>query len=202
MNGLPVKNGLTQSQFAALMQMSAAELGALMLQAPAFAAQTPVAMARLSGAGVRYSFREALTIEAARQLTDDGGISMDNAIRIVISNVGRYFEDRNCAGGKTDSDFWIGVTRARNTWDQNKEARGAYPVTGFGAGEFWSGNHFAGTLAQVIAATQEWQRHDEQMYPDSDPAAIFLTNISAADRRLRNRAGGMIDADADEFNAS
>ncbi|MCW5694555.1 MAG: hypothetical protein KIT48_19520 [Pseudolabrys sp.] len=202
MNTPFAKHGLRQNQFAALMQMSVDEVRSLMNSMPSLASQTSVAMARLSGAGVRYSYREALAIEAARQLTDDGGLSMESAMRIVISNIGRYFEYRCSDSGKTDSDFWIGVTRARNTWDQAKEPRGSYPVTSFGPGEFWSGNHYAGALAEVLTTTQEWQRHDEQMYPESDPAAIFLTNISAADRRLRQRAGDLIEVDADEFTAT
>ena len=188
--------GLDQERFAKLLQFSRDNLRAAMRELPFIS--NSVSMARLDGRALRYSFREAVAIEAARQIADDGGLSMENALRITGPNIAQFFEPRESHISKTLSDFWIGVARARNTW--GAAPRGAFPVTGFGEGEYWSGVHFFGTLDRVVAEMRYWQQHDENEHPDSDPAAIFLSNVSAADRRLRKRAADLgIKIDENEF---
>jgi len=190
------KPGLSQEPFAKLMQFNRDDLRATMRDLPFVS--NGISMARLNGSGIRYSFSEALAIEAARQFADDGGISLENALRITGPNIAQYFQPRERHVGKTLADFWIGVARARNTW--GSAPRGSYPVTSFGAGEYWSGVHFFGSLHRVMAEIIHWQQHDEYEHPESDPATIFLSNISAADRRLRKRAADLgIKIEDNEF---
>jgi len=197
---IEAKPGLDQERFASLMQMSRADIRALMRELPFVSAGDSISMSRLAGRGVRYSYLEALAIEAARQLADDGGLSMENAMRIVGSGVANFFNSSDQNRSKVLSDFWVGVARARNSW--GKEPRGAYPATSFGPSEYWSGAHFFGSLDRVFGELRYWQQHDEDAHPDSDSAAIFLSNISAADRRLRKRAAELgIRIDATIFAA-
>ena len=135
---IEAKPGLDQEQFASLMQMSRADVRALTLDLP-FAAGTSdlISQMRREGRGVRYSYQEALAIEAARQLADDGGLSMANAMRIVGSGVGNFCASSEKDRSKVLSDFWVGAARARNSW--GKEPRGTYPVTSFGRAEYVSG---------------------------------------------------------------
>lgn len=69
--------------------------------------------------------------------------------------------------------------------------RASFPVTLFGSAEYWSSAHFSGTLAHINRDIAEYVSSVESDHPDSDPARIILTNVSAADRRLRKRAAAL-----------
>lgn len=139
----------------------------------------------------KFQFIDALAIEVARQMSDDSGILLKEAVRLVSYTgavtefIGR--ENPTQSAAKADSDFWLSVLGARASWGD--QPRGKWPVTGFGPGECWHRMHFTGAFDAITTCMLEWMQHDEAEWPDSDPARIFMANVSAADRRLRKRAG-------------
>ena len=135
-----------------------------------------------------FTYGDVLMIEVARQLHDDGGMPMADASKLVWNaGVAAGLEK---SGGGVSHDFWIAVVRHRNTWNPSTP-RGSFPVTLFGASEYWSSAHFSGTLADINREIAEYVSTTERDHPDSDPARIVLTNASAADRRLRKRAAAL-----------
>lgn len=133
-----------------------------------------------------FSYADALLCEVAMQLSDDGGMSFADA-SFLVANAGLAgFFSLSIGMLSRSDDFWTGIARNRNTW--GAAPRGSWQVTHFGPSEYWSSAHFAGTLEAITQEIEEYIRRIEIEHPDSDPARIFLTNVSAADRRLRRRA--------------
>ena len=132
-----------------------------------------------------FRYSDALQIEVARQLSDEDGPALADAAKFCSHALGNGYVFQPKQMGVL-YDHWFGAFRSRNTW--GSEPRGTWPVTAFGAGEYWSAMHCSGPLHQCHAEISFWLAHDEAQYPDSDPARIFLVNVSAADRRLRKRA--------------
>ncbi|MBN8976329.1 MAG: hypothetical protein J0I08_07615 [Rhizobiales bacterium] len=133
----------------------------------------------------RFTYAVALEIEVARQLSDNSGVPISEALRLGVYTmaVQGYV---NGASANTSGDFWMAVVASRNTW--GKEPRGSWPVTGFGPKEYWAELHFSGSLGAIAGEISEWIGRDQINHPDSDPARIVMANVSAADRRLRKRA--------------
>lgn len=135
-----------------------------------------------------FTYGDVLGIEVARQLHDDGGMPLADAAKLVWSaGVAVLWES---LGKGSPKDFWIAVVRHRNTWTPSTP-RGSFPVTLFGALEYWSSAHFSGMLADINRDIADYVSRVERDHPDSDPARIILTNVSAADRRLRKRAAAL-----------
>lgn len=140
----------------------------------------------------RYVYADALTIEVANQISADGGVSLlvANDLIVMTCGVKRYQAATRAGSAKLpdnkSDDFWIGVLKSRNsTTDENVR----HPeISGLSDREHWSGAHASGSLASVIAELQRQITLDHELYPDADAARIFLVNISAADRRLQQRA--------------
>jgi hypothetical protein len=132
-----------------------------------------------------FTYGDVLGIEVARQLHDDGGMPLDDAAKLVWSAGVAVLWESSAKGAPRD--FWIAVVRHRNTWTPSRP-RGSFPVTLFGPLEYWSSAHFSGLLADINRDIADYISRDERDHPDSDPARIILTNVSAADRRLRKRA--------------
>lgn len=136
----------------------------------------------------------ALTMEIARQLSDDGGLPLVDALQAVsytgavkhfASHEGRHSHPTH----RADTDLWVGVLGIRSDWGTSP--REGWPVTGFGAGECWMRGHFEGTFDQVTAAVKSRMVRDTVDVDGidfADHARLFMTNVSAADRRLRKRA--------------
>lgn len=140
-----------------------------------------------------YTYADALAVEIARQLHDNSGVPMLEALRIVAYTgaVPRFFEHaaKQPHLAKAVTDFWAAITSARNTW--GKTPRGKTPVTSFGPGEYWATMHFAGSFDHVAQQIKVSMAKEGIDYPDSDTARIFWVNASAADRRLRKRAADL-----------
>jgi hypothetical protein len=135
-----------------------------------------------------FTYGDVLGIEVARQLHDDGGMPMADAAKLVWSaGVAVLWES---LGEGVPNDLWIAVVRHRNTWTPSTP-RGSFPVTLFGAVEYWSSAHFSGMLTDINRDIAVYVSATERDHPDSDPARIVLTNVSAADRRLRKRAAAL-----------
>jgi hypothetical protein len=133
-----------------------------------------------------FSYADALLCEVSMQLSDDGGMSFADA-SILIANAGLAgFFSLPTGVLSRSNDFWTGIACNRNTW--GAAPRGSWKVTHFGPSEYWSSAHFAGTLEAVTREIREYIEREEIEHPDTDPTRIFLTNVSAADRRLRRRA--------------
>jgi len=130
----------------------------------------------------KFSLADAVAIEVARQLSDDGGLPLATASKLVDNAGTRAYES-------SSDDFWIAIVRNRNTWPGG--SRGSIKVTGFGQREFWSSSHCSGTFAEVTNTISGWIERDKVDFPDIDPARIFMANVSTADRRLRKRAADM-----------
>ncbi|TYO60794.1 hypothetical protein FXV83_41870 [Bradyrhizobium hipponense] len=131
----------------------------------------------------QFSYSDALMVEVARQMHDDGGISILAASKLVLNaGIGAPRED--------GADHWIAIVRYRNTWGDSNP-RGSIPVTEIGHDEYWSSSHFAGSLGEVTSAITAEIGRSAKEHPGSDPARIFLANVSTADRRLRNRAAAL-----------
>ncbi len=146
----------------------------------------------------RFTYTQALAVEVARQWSDQNGLPLRWALHLIACTDGIQKFAELCRQTRYPSDFWIAVLSARNTW--GSAPRGTWPVAGFGKAEFWADNHFTGTLGSVAGEMSEWIGRDKFQYPDSDPARIFMCNVSAADRRLRKRAAEMnITIVDDEF---
>ncbi|MDT3684143.1 MAG: hypothetical protein RO009_03760 [Pseudorhodoplanes sp.] len=191
--------GVRIDGIAALCQMSKEEFLQKLVQAPE-SGFLPGSRGRLlSERQLRWTYADALAIEvsrqfhdseAGRQFLDANGIGLYEALKIQMSAdaIRKFFATATTVSvrSKTLSDFWVAVMASRNTW--GSAPRGSWPVTGFGPGEYWSQIHFCGIIDDVMSEVKEWMLRDEEAYPDSDPARIFMTNISAADRRLRKRA--------------
>ncbi len=140
-----------------------------------------------------FTYGDVLGIEVARQLHDAGGMPLADAAKFVL-NAGVVGSVEASSKGTSLNDIWIAVVRHRNTWNPSTP-RGSFPVTLFGASEYWSSAHFSGAMADVNREIAEYVSSVERDHPDSDPARIILTNVSAADRRLRKRAASSIGAD-------
>lgn len=135
----------------------------------------------------RYDLPAALEIEIARQMSDNSGIPLNEALRLSMYTmaVQSYFAQKS-AGSGSSQDFWFAVTASRNTW--GSAPRGMWPVTSFGPKEYWAEMHYSGSLGTIMGEISESVGRDQVQYPDSDPARIVMCNVSAADRRLRKRA--------------
>jgi hypothetical protein len=131
----------------------------------------------------RFTYPDALIIEVARQLQDDGGMPMAAASKLVW-NAGIDVPPQS------GDDYWIAIVRYRNTWG-GSTPRGSIPVTEVGASEYWSSSHFSGSFAEVSKSIAEEIGNTATAHPDSDPARIFMANVSTADRRLRKRAAAL-----------
>ena len=173
--------GLTLKHMASLHQMSVAELRKLL--------DEPVPMA-ISAFKKHFSYADALEIEVARQMSDHFGIPIQEALRLscYAAALKEYSERAQTASGRSQ-DFWFAVAASRNS--RGSSQIGTVPVTRFGPKEYWAEEHYTGTLGAVVGAISEAIGRDQCLHPDSDPARIFMTNISAADRRLCKRAAEM-----------
>lgn len=176
----PKGAGLTPDQMAELHRMTVAELRDL---------GDDTSPTALDGFKHRFDFADALEIEIARQMSDKDGVPLREALRLSAYTMAvNYYLAHKEAGGASE-DFWLAVTASRNTW--GSAPRGAWPVTGFGPGEYWSEMHYTGSLGTIVGEISESIGRDQAQYPDSDPARIFMCNVSAADRRLRKRAADL-----------
>lgn len=137
-----------------------------------------------------YAFNDALAIELARQLSEQSGLSLSSALRFVsytgavdhyASHLKQYPSDR-----KADCDFWAAMSTIRSTASGDTVPRAA--LTSFGSSEYWSSLHFHGTFDEVTSGLKSQMIRDAAIYPEADFARVFMTNVSAADRRLRERA--------------
>ena len=172
-----VKGGLPLNQFAELSQMSAAQMEAILSDY-----STPQTIDPFKE---RFSFADALEIEVARQLHDDSGVPLTEGLRLAAYTMAvRSFLDAQSAD--SSSDFWLAVTSTRNTW--GNEPPGSWPITGFGPKEYWAEMHYVGSLGAIMGDILLSFGQDQVSYPNSDPARIVMTNVSAAYRRLRKRA--------------
>ncbi|MGE0565818.1 MAG: hypothetical protein AB7O50_15025 [Pseudolabrys sp.] len=136
----------------------------------------------------------ALAIEIARQLSDDSGLPLLAALDAVqytgaIGHFAGHEGRRSQPTRRADTDFWVGVLGIRSDWGTS--SREGWPVTGFGPGECWMKGHYDGTFDQVTAAIKSRMVRDT-VDPDdvdaADHARLFMTNVSAAARRLSKRA--------------
>ncbi|TFV75843.1 hypothetical protein E4K64_14755 [Bradyrhizobium frederickii] len=177
----PKSAGLTLKQLADLHHMTAEELLNI-LNDPA-----PKAI----GFSGRYNFADALEIEIARQMSDKAGVPLNEAFRLSMYTmaVQSFLSHRSVTSGSL-VDFWFAVAASRNTW--GSAPRGMWPVTGFGAREYWAEMHYTGSLVVIMEEITQSIGRDQAHYPDSDPARIVMCNISAADRRLRKRAAELV----------
>lgn len=135
--------------------------------------------------GQQFTHLDALMIELTRQLQDDGGISPAVASRFVWNSIGVGDWSANARR----ADHWIAMVRWRNTW--GSAPRGSWPITLLGPKEYWSTAHFAGSFSAIQGEIAEAIETYSADHPDSDAARILMTNVSAADRRLRKRAAEM-----------
>ena len=126
-----------------------------------------------------FTYRDILAIEVARQMHDDGGIPMTTASKLV--------QNAGVDAREDGADYWIAIVRYRNTWGGSTD-RGSLPVTDIGSGEYWSSAHFSGSFAEVSKSIADDIGTTARDDPDSNPARIFMANVSTADRRLRKRA--------------
>ena len=171
---------LDAAALAKLSQRSAKEL-----HKQALADELPVVVAEnflTFSANSEFDYSDALAIEVSRQLSDDGGLCMKAAAKLV-GNIVADLTDEN-------SDQWIAIVRNRNPWPAG-ESRGSWPVTDFGDAEFWSSAHFAGSLQSVTDSISQMVASDRDDRASSEPARIFMTNVSTADRHLRKRAASL-----------
>lgn len=138
----------------------------------------------------RFNFSDALELEIARTLSDKDGLPLSEALRLSAYTmaVDSYLAGQQSSNG-AGQDFWLAVTASRNTW--GSAPRGMTPVTSFGPGEYWAEMHYIGSLGTIMGEISESIGRDQVQYPDSDPARIFMCNVSAADRRLRKRAADL-----------
>lgn len=141
----------------------------------------------------RYRYADALSVEVSRQISDRNGITLEAAREIIVGSdaIRSFLNVRSVSTGSEWSDnpkadFWVGSVFFRNTWPAHKRRK--TEVSSFGPTEFWSSDHFSGTIEFVTKEIERWIEHTAEQYPDADPARIFLVNVSAADRRLRRRA--------------
>lgn len=174
----PKGGGLTLKQLADLHQVSAAEMRKILSE------PSPMAIAAFKR---DFDFSDALEIEIARQMSDNAGVPLGEALRLsaYATAVNCYFAQKKSDAGSRQ-DFWLAVTASRNT--RGSEARGSLPVTGFGPGEYWAEMHYTGSFGAIMGEISESIGRDQILHPDSDPARIFMANVSAAERRLRKRA--------------
>jgi hypothetical protein len=145
------------------------------------------------------TYGRAVAIEVARQLSDNGGLPMSTAAKVCLNTaaVAGYF--KHGEGSGLLSDYWVGIVQSRNSWNESV-SRSWVPVTNFGEREYWATTHYGGSLAEVYSWMTYEMVLNEQQHPDSDPARIFMANVSAADRRLRKRAAELgIEIDGNEF---
>ncbi len=180
------KPGIAPKALAEISQMAAGELSALLNTKLADYSDFTVGQIVLAGpdANGLHPYSDALAIEVARQLSDYAGLPLTDAMR-AVTYTGAI---ENYAARPADAvaaDFWVAIVGARNTW--GSEQRGSVPVTTFGPGEFWSTAHFHGTFEQMTNAIKDFIARDGIDYPESDFARVFMTNVSAADRRLSKR---------------
>jgi hypothetical protein len=146
----------------------------------------------------RYSYRDALAIEIARQMNDDSGIcggpSVLEGLRIVsyTGAVPLYFDYTVSQPhvAKALTDCWLAVFSSRHSCDEWGRGK-SVPVTSFGASEYWSSMHVVGSFDQVTREIKQAMTDDTLRYPDTDPGRVFMANVSAADRRLRKRASDL-----------
>lgn len=145
----------------------------------------------------RYPWTAALALEVARQLADDKGLPIIAALNIVsytgaIEHYASYSPASGLAADeKADTDFWAAIVGTRNTWGTEPRSGSSFGVTSFGPGEFWSTSHYHGTFDQMTADIKSRMIRDTIGHSDSDPARVFMVNVSAADRRLRKRAADL-----------
>jgi hypothetical protein len=139
--------------------------------------------------GGNFSYGDALAIEIARQLSDYCGLALPEALRVVFYTdaVGGYRNYGVAHVAKALTDFWAAIVGARNTL-KTKGVRGSIEITGFGEEEFWSTSHFHGSFDQIVSGIKDMMTQDGFEYPDTDFSRVFMANVSAADRRLRQRA--------------
>lgn len=175
------QHSITLKQFAALSQISVEAMRSLI--------KSHEMLLPFDSFKREFTYRDALAIEIARQLSDKDGLPLAEAIRLVSYTMAvecyGMFPEHNVIA----PDFWLAVTGSRNTW--GTAPRGSWPVTGFGPKEYWAEMHFTGSLGEVTGEIAVWIGRDQIQHPDSDPARIILANISAADRRLHKRAADM-----------
>lgn len=189
------KPGIALNALATLSQMRVDELSAIVdAKMPDFKGFT-VGEFVLNGPDLSGAFptSAALKIEVARQLSDNAGLSMQEALRIVAYTGGvDGYERYGCRFMLHDkaADFWAAIVGARNSWG-DPEPRGSIDVTGFGLAEFWSTSHYKGSFGFVTDSIKDRMSREDLTQPDTDPARVFMVNISAADRRLRKRAADL-----------
>ena len=136
----------------------------------------------------------ALFVEIARQLADDNGLPLLAALKFVsytgaIKHFASHDGHHSHPTRRADTDLWVGVLGIRSNWGGSP--RDGWPVTGFGPRECWMLGHYDGTFDQVTAAVKSRMVRDTVDVDGidlADHARLFMTNVSAADRRLRKRA--------------
>lgn len=135
----------------------------------------------------RFEYDDALELEIARQMSDNFGVPMNEALRLSMYTMAVQTYIARCdRGSGSQQDFWLAVVGSRNTW--GSAPRGTWPETGFGPKEYWAEMHYTGSLGEVMGEISAMIGRDQVQYPDSDPARIIMCNVSAAQRRLRKRA--------------
>jgi hypothetical protein len=143
-----------------------------------------------------FSLSAALAIEVARQLADDGGIPLIAALKTVIYTgaVSLFPDDDIPPQELANNDFWVAVLGTRSDW-WGESPRVGWPETAFGPSEVWLKSHYEGTFDHVTTAIKIRMADDAagamEGAADVDSSRVFMTNVSAAARRLRKRAHGM-----------
>ncbi len=115
------------------------------------------------GNRIVYSWADVLCIEAAHQLNADG-LSWKRAFQVVQGSGGAWEYL-----ARPDQDFWLAEIGSFH------EAGGeSYELVG-------------GSLKHVIDRAAAFRKEGDVFFPDA-PSRIFMTSLSAADRRVRARA--------------
>lgn len=135
----------------------------------------------------RFFFADALSIEVAKQLRADGGVSPKSAAEILTNTGGVALYLRTGLDNRDKTkDFWLGALKSRNTYAGAN--RPHMIASEMNDAEISSAAHAAGPYAVVTAELHRQIVLDSELYPDADAARIVFVNVSAADRRLRTRA--------------
>lgn len=149
--------------------------------------------------GKRLAYADALAIFVARQFGDDWGIPLGRALRLTayagsIRGFLNYQPTSNI-NHRALNDFWAAIL-------QITFVNSDFSKSGIGPKEERISGHYTGPLHQVSAEIAHRISTDETAL-DGEPTRVLLVNVSAADRRLRQRAKELgIVISGSEFEAT
>ena len=130
--------------------------------------------------GKRLSFADALAVEVARSIQFELDIPLSRALRLTsyAGGIEGFLDYRpnDQVVGRLLTDYWMAVVNLRSTHLENG-ARSDVAISG----------HYVGPLHQTMAEISNRFAKEEGDF-DADPSRMLLINISAANRRLRQRA--------------